>query len=180
MESEYSYPESQSQLEFFFDKGLKLFIVVQESRWSGPCDKVERYVFLLCSQSQSVWNVLQRWICQHDLCWLLLESLYILSTISRDKFHIFIIYSSTVLPLFVLKLHLSSFKECPLPLGLGSDDSIRICSLQFHPILEALMISAEPLLSRQRKLIWVQKAVSKAPTSRSQIGFEPGGRGPHC
>lgn len=91
MQSEYSYPESQSQLEFFFDKGLKLFTVVQEGRWSGPCDKVGRYVFLLWSQSQNIWNVLQRWICQHDLCWLLLESLYILSTISRDISFIFLL-----------------------------------------------------------------------------------------
>lgn len=45
--------------------------------------------------------------------------LYFIYYLSGHKFHIFIIYSSTVLPLFVLKLHLSSFKECPLPLGFG-------------------------------------------------------------
>ena len=30
------------QLEFFLDKGLKFFMVVQEGGWNGACDKVER------------------------------------------------------------------------------------------------------------------------------------------
>lgn len=64
-------------------------------------------------QSQNVRNVPQRW----DLsAWPLLTpwiSLYVFCCCLGHQFQIFLIYSSTVL-LFVLKLPLSSFKECSL------------------------------------------------------------------
>lgn len=46
------------------------------------------------------------------------------------KCHIFIIYGTTVLPPFVLKLPLPSFKERPLPGGWGSRDFAGIFSFR--------------------------------------------------